>query len=364
MSDDVPFLLSLVLWTFFVGSLVFWCGIGRSKLFRGDAILEFEPRPSVPWGLLVLVGTVFLCMTAEAITLSLLLGNNPSEGFDSLPVEGQADFLLYLSLARVIGLAASLLLLRFLSKATLRDLGLNGRRALGDLKLGVVAFLALAPAVYGIQGVLSKYFEPEHPILHLLEEGAPASFFLIALVSAVIVAPIAEELVFRVFLQGWMENVVHVMRARCHTTISDADFMSFVLTGKKFQQGDPSADEEETTRYASSDVIGLDGVKRHVLSVGERNLNVSTERSVIDTLHDLDGYSQIRRASMVPMFLSSAIFASLHWGQGPAPIPLFFLALGLGYIYQRTHRILPCIVVHMLLNGTTLLVCWLVQGGR
>ena len=58
------------------------------------------------------------------------------------------------------------------------------------------------------------------------------------------------------------------------------------------------------------------------------------------------------------------MFASMHIGHGPAPIPLFFLGIGLGYTYQRTHRVLPCIVTHALFNALNLLVFWngLVQG--
>ena len=57
-----------------------------------------------------------------------------------------------------------------------------------------------------------------------------------------------------------------------------------------------------------------------------------------------------------PILVSSLVFALLHLGQGGAPIPLFFLAVGLGFLYQRTGRLTPCIVVHMLLNGTMLLL--------
>ena len=45
------------------------------------------------------------------------------------------------------------------------------------------------------------------------------------------------------------------------------------------------------------------------------------------------------------------LFALAHLGQGANPISLFFLAIGLGYLYQRTHRIVPCIMVHMLFNA-------------
>jgi membrane protease YdiL (CAAX protease family) len=45
-----------------------------------------------------------------------------------------------------------------------------------------------------------------------------------------------------------------------------------------------------------------------------------------------------------------------HYGQGLAPIPLFVLAIGLGYIYEKTGRLWPCIVVHGLLNLLTFVV--------
>jgi hypothetical protein len=61
----------------------------------------------------------------------------------------------------------------------------------------------------------------------------------------------------------------------------------------------------------------------------------------------------------VPLVLSAAIFAMLHYGQGPAPIPLFFLALGLGYLYRQTHRAAPSIVVHLMINSLSMAVMWI-----
>jgi membrane protease YdiL (CAAX protease family) len=57
-----------------------------------------------------------------------------------------------------------------------------------------------------------------------------------------------------------------------------------------------------------------------------------------------------------PIVASSAVFASLHLGQGAAPIPLFVLALGLGFLYRQTGCIVVPVIVHMVLNGLTLLV--------
>lgn len=57
-----------------------------------------------------------------------------------------------------------------------------------------------------------------------------------------------------------------------------------------------------------------------------------------------------------PVVVASVLFAAVHVGQGPAPIPLFFLSLGLGYLYRQTGRITPSLVVHMVLNGVTMAV--------
>jgi membrane protease YdiL (CAAX protease family) len=52
------------------------------------------------------------------------------------------------------------------------------------------------------------------------------------------------------------------------------------------------------------------------------------------------------------------LFGLAHFGYGPEPISLFFLALALGYVYQRTHRILPCVITHSLFNLFTMLMLW------
>ena len=72
----------------------------------------------------------------------------------------------------------------------------------------------------------------------------------------------------------------------------------------------------------------------------------------------LQGWLEKIFASWVPIVISAAVFALMHWSHGPDPAALFVLALGLGYLYQRTHRWLPCVVTHACLNGTTMLMLW------
>jgi membrane protease YdiL (CAAX protease family) len=58
----------------------------------------------------------------------------------------------------------------------------------------------------------------------------------------------------------------------------------------------------------------------------------------------------------IPILISSALFAAMHIGQGPAPIPLFLLAIGLGYIFRKTGSWVPCVIIHFLLNFVSLTV--------
>ncbi|MDA7980681.1 MAG: CPBP family intramembrane metalloprotease [Pirellulales bacterium] len=76
------------------------------------------------------------------------------------------------------------------------------------------------------------------------------------------------------------------------------------------------------------------------------------------------GYLERRfgQQSWLPIVISSVFFATVHFnGDSPAPIPLFFFALGLGYLYRQTHRLWPCIVLHFCLNALSISVMWLVS---
>ena len=63
---------------------------------------------------------------------------------------------------------------------------------------------------------------------------------------------------------------------------------------------------------------------------------------------------------MVLQFLLSILFLPLEIA--PDPIPLFFFFAVSGYVYERTHRLLPSIVAHVCFNGTSLLLAWLLRG--
>ncbi len=61
-------------------------------------------------------------------------------------------------------------------------------------------------------------------------------------------------------------------------------------------------------------------------------------------------------AGWLPIVISAAIFGLLHaW---PDCVSIFLLGLFLGYVYQRTHRLLPSLVMHGCVNGVAVLELW------
>ena len=59
----------------------------------------------------------------------------------------------------------------------------------------------------------------------------------------------------------------------------------------------------------------------------------------------------------------SALFAALHAAVWPTPVPIFFLSLVLGLLYQRTGSLLPPVALHMTFNGISTIMMFLAVGG-
>tara|TARA_R110002049_G_scaffold72490_7_gene187478 strand:- start:20258 stop:21271 length:1014 start_codon:yes stop_codon:yes gene_type:complete len=71
---------------------------------------------------------------------------------------------------------------------------------------------------------------------------------------------------------------------------------------------------------------------------------------------DIQDDTNWRATSWIPILVTSVLFAMMHLGQGGAPIPLLFLSIGLGYLYRQTGSIVPPLIVHCILNASTMLV--------
>lgn len=266
-----------------VASLCIWPVIVR-VWWRDGSVLPYQPRRPVPWGPIGLGLAGFLLFMQIS---SRFFGGEAAE-----PTPQQTVTAVLLWAGIEIALSAAIVVVLVVGyRTTWTDFGLTKRVHdwVADATLGVLAALAALAPVYLVLMVLVRAFgeRSQNPLLEELLEDPSGAMFLAAAVAAVLAAPVFEEIVYRLLIQGWLEKI---------------------LVGRDVVE----ASEERATRWT-------------------------------------------------PIVISSVLFAAAHFGfeYGYSPIPLLLLALVLGYIYQRTHRILPCIVAHMTFNGTSLLLMWL-----
>jgi membrane protease YdiL (CAAX protease family) len=200
-----------------------------------------------------------------------------------------------------------------------------------------------------------------HPLARVLAENPDVWMILLCVVSAVIVAPIAEELIFRLVVQGWLERVERRLRRRI-------SFLRGILAGvapvttvailfAAMHGREAGSRIEPSVLVFLLAVQCMANVLTVVLSVCW--LRFAAGATLADfgivpskMLHDLRTAGVTFLAVTVPV-LATNVAASelLPRGVVSDPIPIFFLAIALGILYYRTHRIVPSLALHMAFNA-------------
>ena len=296
----------LVLGMLAVSGAVWALTIGRLR--AGRPLLPDRPRREVPWG----PGAVFLgflvWLAASNAAGQLLVAWRGSG--DAVRI---ADQMAAVAGVNAVVLIVVPLLLKAIAGATAADLGI-ARGTIGpDLRLGFGAAMLLAPPIYAVQGLALTIWEPTaHPIQTMLSKEYSPTVAGLAILSAMALAPAAEELLFRGVFQGWLERRLNAPRPVP---------MPFEPT--------PTIDESPWSPPAVPVATGGDPIAR-----------------------------------WAALLLPAVVFAGVHAGQWPAPIPLFLLAIGLGVLYRRTGGIVATIAMHATFNGiSTVLLIVMVETG-
>ncbi len=329
-----------------------WLWIFRRRQ-AGRPLLEFEPRRPVPWGLTDAVTILFGWVMLQSFLgawFRPLFGMGPLEREGPKSPEDLRVLMLGVLAANVlVGICGPLWL--WLGRgADAADLGISTPDLAGDLRRGAVAFAAISVPVYAIQMVLVQFFPSHHPLVQLLLETQDSATVVLSVVIAAVAAPIVEELLFRLVLQGGLETA----EARA---LAAVDPPQPIATSAMEPDAPGLTDNVYAAPHASDGPASASG----------NPAEVPPGSSPSDTPEIVT--SELPKAriwglpmGIWPILISSALFALMHWQHGPDPIPLFVLAAGLGYLYRQTHRLLPSIVVHILLNSCSLTTFWLQPG--
>lgn len=303
---------------FVVGSMVLSAiaGLQLAVLRRSGPLLQFEPRQPVPWNF------------SGALLPILLLGMTIFEQWHShgKAKDMQASGLLNYIVGQSVVVGGFLFVVAVLSGASRFDLGLprNFRQVLGDCFIGAIACLAALAPIHIVQICFVWWLFPNektsgHPLIKMVESG-PLDFTLLLLtgVTAVLVAPVCEEIMFRLLLQGWLEKW-----------------------------------EDRRLHWRSRDQAAHQNIES---AASGANIDLTADQPPDDSPPRIGAFGIAH--GWVPILVSATLFGIAHYGYGPEPVPLFLFGLVLGYLYQRTHRILPGIVAHALFNLFTMIVLW------
>jgi len=181
-------------------------GVVVRRWRRGEAALQPMPKEHPPWNPAVVISAVLVIAwqlgTRFVAEWRMLTTDSVSKTSASLK-SVQAGFLFN---TLVVGFLV--LLLSNMGQRRLTEHGLRLDRWRGDLRAGGLGFLASLPPVYLVVLVTLPLRREErtHGLLLLLKNEPAAESFLWVGLAVLVAAPLFEELLFRVILQGWLRS--------------------------------------------------------------------------------------------------------------------------------------------------------------
>jgi membrane protease YdiL (CAAX protease family) len=224
-------------------------------------------------------------------------------------------------LAAPLALAAMLLLPRYLSAAQPYQLGLTLARWRHQVVTGYLLWLCTVPGVLLLHHLCNLVHRAqtggpprEHPLGQAMRERPDAATIAAVLVSALLTAPLLEELFFRGLLQP--------LAAKDRRTPFIVALLALVVAA------------EQSTRHgwaAALFVLLLSAGLPFVEALAWRLLPVP--------------------GAIPAVYATSILFAVLHSPVWPTPVPLFVLSLFLGFLAFRTQGLVGPILVHVLFNA-------------
>ncbi len=311
-SQGFSILVSVGLPLLGLGSLTVWAVVA-DRLRRGEPVVPYEPRRQVPWG------------PGHVLAVPLIF-------------------------FAVVGLMA-------LSASSWFPLD----RAERDSPPEAAAHAEKKP-------------QRAHPLVIALEAEPGLAAVLVAVFAGVVAAPLSEEFLFRLLLQGWLEKVERRWRRRLAVLRRLALGLLPVLVATStfaLLHFHTATTIDDPRRYLRA--VALEAAARLVTIGLALWLLRSTVRATAKDLGFVPArfWADVRLgllasvAVLVPLYLLQ--FGLLHVfpeNVSPDPVSLFFFTLVLGSLYFRTHRIVPSIVLHVVLNGTSLAMLLVYQAGQ
>lgn len=335
--------LSILVLCILVACIAMWIVVFR-KIRRGQTILAVEPWSPRYWGLIDLLLVGFLIVAAQIVSIKAWA---VTSGFDTNKLRESGDVELPLSAMATMSASYFVVILLtvfwlfFRYGASLTHIGFLSNRFVWNIGIGLAATVLCLPLVNLLMALVSLSQEYDHPLLTKMISDGSLGSYLLAFFSAVVAAPIAEEFLFRVLLQGWLQSI----------PFSFPNFWWLV-----------GASQNERDLELSRALVPGNSVNEPlVLSLPNYDSTPNPYKPLASpALADLsDSAAVVEPKETVPpiwpSFVSGTIFGMAHFGYGMSFIPLIVLGIVLGLLYRATHSIWPGFVVHFALNLISML---------
>ena len=226
----------------------------------------------------------------------------------------------------------------------------------------LIASIAFAAAATSSAAETKNY---GHPIIQLIEQGKKTPMvFLIVFTAAVIAAPLIEEFLFRMLMQGWLETKFKQL------LIPGASGVAIVIVSSLFAAIHAKNHVVIDAQALLDGLVASSIFSLLVFTAGIVYLTQKRNVRVTDYLFGKEpffrpgfflGAGYCLLAILCCLALNAAL-TMIFPNTNVSPIPIFFLSLVLGVLYRRTQNLSYCIVFHACLNGISLTLVWLGVG--
>lgn len=354
-------LLMAVFMVFTLGSLVTWVFL-IVRAVKGTPILSVAAWQPRAWGMLDLLIVLILVVMSQVAAVFLgksLLGMDPA----AMQAEGEVS----LGLAALVSggylvvmlLGTLWIMVRYSVPASHVGFTSNISQV---AKIGVIGGIAILPFIYLGNALVSlgSGVEYDHPLFEAMgKDGSPVNF-LLAVFAAAVVAPLAEEFLFRGILQGWLQSIP--FRSMAETLvgrIGSADSYAQPMTAET-SLGDSSVNNTEQLASRSFAPDGSEIIEAEILEATSSNPYLPPSGPSELTAGEPAQHSpQMLHSSLVPPIWPSVVagilFGLAHYSYGLSFIPLSIFGILLGLLYRATHSIWPCVIVHFMMNASSML---------
>jgi membrane protease YdiL (CAAX protease family) len=350
----LPFVIfSMFLFGVLLLSVWYWIQ-GLLRWTSGLAVLpKAELHPIQRWGLidLMLAFVVVVGLQWVAIESGVLLRIGPRP-----KSQGDIGLILTTWVYAIMTLAVVVMTYAIAQrcKVTASSIGWSTARLLDDIRLGLKAFIVVIPVVYTlmIAATLLSGKGYEHPIQKMASEDP--RLLLAAIFMTVILAPIGEEFLFRVLLQGVLESV----------SVGRFSFekLFFGRVSEQTATIGTFSDSEPSTSQLGDEFPRSTSLTSTYIEVPLNPYETHASIDAIETKPRAEAYLGASELEEVkasppwwPIILSGVLFGLAHFEYGMSWIPLSVLGIVLGWLYRVTNRIWPSLVVHVCINATSMI---------